>query len=262
MIGSADNGSDPVNHALPAWDLMAGAYAAFVTLAAERHRRETHQGQEVLVPLSDVAIASLGHMGMIAEVLTNGDRPRFGNALYGAFGRDFATLDGERVMIVAITAKQWSGLLAALELEAAVAEVESARQMTFAGNEGTRFEHRDALFPLFEKAVAARTLAEVKSRFDARGVCWSPYRTLASALEREARFSLDRPLFTVLEHPSGVRYPAPGAAATIPESVRHPASRAPRLGEHTDEVLGEVLLMSPVEIAALHDEGIVRGLAR
>jgi 2-methylfumaryl-CoA isomerase len=87
MTGSSANADAPVNHVLPAWDLLTGSYAAFALLAAERHRRATGQGQEVLVPLSDVAIASLGHTGQIAEVLTGGDRPRFGNDLFGAFGR-------------------------------------------------------------------------------------------------------------------------------------------------------------------------------
>jgi 2-methylfumaryl-CoA isomerase len=87
MTGSPANADAPVNHVLPAWDLLTGSYAAFALLAAERHRRATGQGQEVLVPLSDVAIASLGHTGQIAEVLTGGDRPRFGNDLFGAFGR-------------------------------------------------------------------------------------------------------------------------------------------------------------------------------
>jgi 2-methylfumaryl-CoA isomerase len=61
MTGGVENGSDPVNHVLPAWDLLAGAYAAFAALAAERHRRDTGQGREVVVPLSDVALTSLGH---------------------------------------------------------------------------------------------------------------------------------------------------------------------------------------------------------
>src|SRR5580658_4940729 len=78
----------PVNHVLPAWDLLAGAYAAFALVAAERARRTTGEGREVRVPLSDLAIASLGHLGQIAEVVTAGrDRPRMGNDLYGAFGR-------------------------------------------------------------------------------------------------------------------------------------------------------------------------------
>ena len=257
MTGPAESPDQTVNHVLPAWDLLTGAYAAFAALAAERHRRLTGQGQEVTLPLSDMALASLGHMGQIAEVLTGGDRPRMGNALYGAFGRDFATRDGERVMVVAITAKQWSGLLEALQLQGAMAELEKALKVSFARDEGIRFTHRDMLFPIFERAIGANTLSELQGRFDPHGVCWGPYRTLRRGLEEDPHLSLERPLFNLLEHPSGHRYPAPGAAASLEGVQRAPVLRAPHLGEHTEQVLSELLSLSSAQIGALHDAGIV-----
>jgi hypothetical protein len=57
----------PVNHTLPAWDLLAGAYAAFTLVAAERARRQDGRGQEIRIPLSDLAIASLGHLVLAAR---------------------------------------------------------------------------------------------------------------------------------------------------------------------------------------------------
>lgn len=262
MTGGADNGDKPVNHVLPAWDLLTGAYAAFAALAAERHRRVTGEGQEVTVPLSDMALASLGHMGQIAEVLTGNDRPRMGNSLYGAFGRDFASADGQRVMVVAITPRQWSGLLEALQLKSAVAEVEAALNVSFARDEGVRFLHRERLYPLFEHAIGAATLAQWKPLFDRHGVCWGPYHTLRDGLAKESRLSLESPLFTLLDHPSGLRYPAPGAAASLSGVARAPVARAPHLGEHTDQVLAELLALSGSEIGALHDAGIVAGTDR
>ena len=71
----------------------------------------TGEGQLVEVALKDVALATLGNLGILGEVMVNGvDRPKYGNALYGAYGQDFVTADGRRVMIVALTARQWSGL--------------------------------------------------------------------------------------------------------------------------------------------------------
>ncbi len=257
MTGAPENGDKPVNHVLPAWDLLTGSYAAFALLAAERHRLLTGLGQEVMVPLSDIALASLGHMGQIAEVLNGSDRPRMGNTLYGAFGRDFATADGERVMVVAITARQWSGLLAALDLQATIAQLESSLQVSFARDEGVRFTHREALFPPIERAIAALKLAELDTRFEKNGVCWGPYRTLKGAMEHDPRLSPQGPIFGMLDHPSGYRYPAPGAAAHFGGAERGMPVRAPRLGEHTDEVLAEVLSLSSAQIGELHDAGIV-----
>ncbi len=57
-------------------------------------------------------------------------------------------------------------------------------------------------------------------------------------------------------HPSG-GYPTPGAAAGLTWAERRPAAPAPRLGEHTEEVLSGVLAMPGHEIARLHDEGLV-----
>ncbi|MGE3925967.1 MAG: CoA transferase [Lautropia sp.] len=259
MTGSAANGDQPVNHVLPAWDLLTGAYAAFALLAAERRRRDTGEGQEVLVPLSDVALASVGHMGQIAEVLAGGDRPRYGNDLFGAFGRDFVTADGQSVMVVAITARQWSGLLRALGIGAAVAAIEASRGVSFASDEGTRFQHRDALLPIVAEAIAALPLARLQPAFDGNGVCWSLYRTLGQALREDPRFDTGRDLFTTIEQPSGHRYPAPGAMATFRGAVRQPVMPAPRLGDHTDQVLAEVLSLTSAQIGALHDAGVVAG---
>jgi 2-methylfumaryl-CoA isomerase len=257
LTGSTQDGSNPVNHVLPAWDLLTGAYAAFAMLAAERQRTRTGKGQEVTVPLSDVALAALGNTGQIAEVLTAGDRPRYGNALFGAFGRDFITGDGARVMVVAITGRQWSGLLEALGLQQDMARLEAALGVSFTADEGQRFIHRDAIFPLVERAIAGLPLAQLRGRFEAQGVLWSTYQTLATALERDPRLSLSTPLFSQLEHPSGLSYPAPGAAATFHGEQRRDALRAPHLGEHTDQVLAEVLSMSSARIGQLHDAGLI-----
>ena len=102
MTGPAALGDSPVNGVLPTWDLMAGAYGAFALLAAHHARRETGAGREIRLPLGDLAAATLGHLGQLAEVLLGGDRPRQGNDLFGAFGRDFLTADGRRLMIVAV----------------------------------------------------------------------------------------------------------------------------------------------------------------
>jgi hypothetical protein len=110
MTGPADD-ARPVNHVLPAWDLLGGAYAAFAAVSALLRRRATGEGAEIRVPLSDLAASALSHLGQVAEVLTGGDRPRMGNDLFGAFGRDFLTMDGARLIVVAITPRQWSGLV-------------------------------------------------------------------------------------------------------------------------------------------------------
>ncbi len=250
---------EPVNHVLPAWDLLAGAYAAFALLAAERHRQATGQGQEVRVPLSDMAIASLGHLGQIAEVHSGTDRPKMGNTLFGAFGRDFTTACGQRLMVVAITPRQWTGLVKALNLGAAIAGIEAALGVSFSTDEGLRFTHRDVLTPLVEAAIARQHSDALGAAFDSHGVCWGPYHTLKTALALDPRLVSANPLFSQVAHPSGLTYPTPGAAATFSQTARSPATRAPRQGEHTDQVLADLLGLSAAQIGQLHDAGRVAG---
>jgi 2-methylfumaryl-CoA isomerase len=259
MTGPEDDPA-PVNHVLPAWDLLAGAYAAFTLMAAERARRTTGEGREVRIPLSDLAIASLGHLGQIGEVVTTGrDRPRMGNDLYGAFGRDFVTADGRRLMVVAITPRQWTGLVTVLGLGEHVAALETELGVTFSGDEGARFEHRRRLAPLVGNAIAARAFAELTAAFEARGVTWGPYQGLRQAVDGDPYFNAANPLLSKIDHPSGWRYLTPGSAATLTGRERRAPVAAPALGRDTDEVLAEVLGLTDGEITGLHDRGLAAG---
>lgn len=247
----------PVNAVLPAWDLLGGSWAAFAMVSALHRRRQTGEGAEIRVPLSDLAATSLSHLGFAAEALLQRDRGRLGNDLFGAFGRDFATADGQRIYLVAITPKQWRGLVAALGLGEAVAAVEVATGADFTADEGARFTNRALLFPLFEAAMAAQTLAALGPRLDAAGVTWGPYQTLAEAVHGDARLFTANPQFQTITHKSGLTYPAAGPAATLAGEARGLLRPAPQLGADTDAVLAEVLGLASGAIGKLHDEGLV-----
>lgn len=263
MTGPVTSAPDePVNQVLPAWDMMSGIYAAFSLMAAERHRRFTGQGDEVRVPLSDIAAASLGHLGQIAEVSAQGqDRPRLGNDLFGAFGRDFTASGGQKLILVAITARQWNNLVRTLTIEPEVAALEHAVSARF-DDEGERFKHRNQLFALVQAAVGKWSLEDLASRLDSGGVCWSVYRTLSDALAMEPGFVSGNPIFEAVSHPGGTRYPTPGAAATFSGLRREHPPAAPQLGQHTDEILTDILELSGFEIGQLHDKGLVAGPPR
>jgi 2-methylfumaryl-CoA isomerase len=251
-------GPEPVNHVLPAWDLLTGAYAAFAMLAAIRQRDTSGEGCEVRIPLSDVAIGTVANLGGLAEVLHSGaNRPRLGNAVYGLFGRDFVTRDGVRTMIVVVTHRQWAQLLAALGIEAAVAAIETARGVSFAKDDGLRFEHRDALFPLFEAAIGARDHAGLATALDAAGIVHSAYRTMLDAAN-DPRLVGNNPMFTPFDaNPSGFAYPAAGPFGTIPQQPRGTPQAAPRNGEHSEQILAERLGLSSGAIARLIDSGTI-----
>ena len=258
MTGPVDH-DRPVNHVLPAWDLLAGAYGAFTLMAAAHRRRQTGAGGEIRLPLSDLAAASLSHLGQVAEVLTTGsDRERGGNALFGSFGRDFVIADGRRIMIVAITGRQWRGLITVLGLEAAIADIESRTGADFTAREGDRYLWRDQLFPLVERALAIRSETDLAPAFAEAGVCWAPYASLRQA-QAEPWFAGANPVFAEVAHPSGHTYPTAGAAASLAGETRRTPPAAPQLGAHTDQVLADVLGLSSGQIGRLHDQGLVAG---
>ena len=249
----------PVNHLLPAWDCITGQMAAVGLLAAERQRRATGSGQLVRIALADVAMAMLGNLGKIAEVMINdSDRPKDGNYLYGAFGRDFETLDGKRVMVVALTPSQWRSLCDATGLHSALDELGGKLGLDL-HTAGNRFRARREIAKVFAPWFHARMLAEVSQLFDAQGVCWAQYRTMREVVEKDPDCSTQNPMFSMLDHPGIGSFLTPGSPLRFEGADSLEPSRAPLLGEHTDEILSERLGMSEGEIARLHDAGVVAG---
>ncbi|WP_460370262.1 CoA transferase, partial [Actinocorallia lasiicapitis] len=154
-------GEEPVNHVLPAWDVACGLYAAIAILAADHHRLRTGQGRSIRIALSDVALATAGNLGFLAEAeLTGTDRPKVGNGLYGGFARDFRCADG-RIMIVTLTRRHLDDLMRAAGAADRLTELERLPGADFAAG-GDRYRHREALAALVEPWFAARTLAAVE----------------------------------------------------------------------------------------------------
>ncbi|HTW52461.1 MAG TPA: CoA transferase [Stellaceae bacterium] len=252
-------GMRPINNVLPAWDVATGLYLSTALLAAERHRSRTGRGQEVVAALADVMLAMVGHLGYIGDIQVNGtSRPPLGNDLYGSFGRDFATADGRRVMIIALTPRQWRALGRATGLDDTLAAI-GPRLNVDLDTEAGRFAARDAIAGIVAPWCAARSLAEIEAAFAGSGVLWGPFQDFTTLVEDDPRCSTANPLFAAIDQPGIGRYLAPGLPLDFGAAPRQPTRPAPLLGQHTDEVLSEVLGLCAAEIARLHDAGIAAG---
>ena len=247
----------PVAAALPAWDLIAGNLVVASLLAAERHRLRTGRGQDVELALKDVAAATLGHLGMIADAVLNSDpRQKAGNALYGAYGQDFLCACGRRVMVIGLTDRQWRGLVKATGTDAAMRAL-AAQTGADLNDEGNRWRLRHAITAILEPWFATQTLAQVGPLFDAAGLTWAPFRTLKQALAEDPDLTPDNPVFSVLTQPGSGAYPVPGLPVGFSAAPRSAPAVAPALGQHTEEILGDVLRLDDGEIGRLFDAGTV-----
>lgn len=247
----------PVNHVLPAWDLLCGSYAAFAMVTAERHRRMGGPGHEVKVPLSDMAAATLSNLGQIGEISTSGaDREKLGNAIYGMFGRDFQTRDKKRIMLTIITPVHWRKLTALFGFEDVAAALEAKLGVDLAKDEGARFTHREAFFPLIEKAVAALDYDVLVAKLEAAGLVWGPYRTVREAIA-DPFTVVDNPMFSTIRQASGHSYPVAGAPGTLSHVDRDTPLPAPALGSDTEQVLLEHMRLSSATVGDLVDRQVV-----
>ncbi len=259
MMTGPEGSQDPVAHALPAWDLIAGNMCVSALLAAERHRLRGHGGQEVEIALKDVAAATLGHLGMIGDVsLNNADRGKAGNALYGAYGQDFICADGRRVMVIGLTHRQWRGLVKATDLQEAIAALETRLGVSL-DDEGNRWQHRKAITAVLEPWFAARKVSDFEQAFNKAGLTWSEFRTVREAMAEDPDLSADNPIFSTVTHPDTGTYLTPAHPANFHGTVREAAKAAPILGAHTEEILGDIVGLSSGNIGALFDKGIVDG---
>lgn len=249
--------SGPLNSVLPAWDLVMGGLAATGLLAADRHRTRTGEGQVVRLALSDVAFAVTGHLGRIAEAqLGATDQRKDGNYLYGAFGHDFETRDRRRVMVVALTARQWRALQDATGLHERIEAIETVTKADL-DTEAGRYEARDLIAAVLRPWFAERTLDAIREAFEGTGVSWGPYQTFTQLVTEDPRVSTANPMWSEIEHPGVGSYLAPASPLEFSASGRLPVRRAPVLGEDTEAVLAEHLGLSGTEIGKLVDDGVV-----
>jgi 2-methylfumaryl-CoA isomerase len=105
----------------------------------------------------------------------------------------------------------------------------------------------------------ATNFNSIAAALDENRCCWGPYQTLRELVEDDIDVSEDNPIFSMVDQPNIGRYLVPGQPMSFSASKRQSAVPAPQLGQHTNEILGDLLGLSDAEIGKLHDQGIVAG---
>jgi crotonobetainyl-CoA:carnitine CoA-transferase CaiB-like acyl-CoA transferase len=240
-------GGGPQKAGVAITDLMTGMYATVAVLAALTHRDRTGEGQYIDMSLLDTQVAMLANVG--SNYLNSGKPPRrWGNAHANIVPyQTFACSDGHLIVATGNDGQYRKFVEAGGRPELAADE-------RFATNP-LRVKNRDALVPLLAEMVLEKPRDEWIALLEAVGVPCGPINELDEVFANEQVKA--RGLEMVLPHPEA------GAVKLVRSPMRMSATPAtsnlapPLLGQHTDEVLREVLGKSGEEIAALRAKKVL-----
>jgi formyl-CoA transferase len=255
ITGRADGtpGGGPQRVGVALTDLFTGVYATSAILAALEVRHCTGTGQYIDMALLDVGMAILANQA--AGFLNTGKVPqRQGNSHPSlAPYQDFPTLDG--AMLLAIGN---DGQFA--RFCEATGQPQWAADPRFASNT-LRVENRSVLIPAIETVTRTRTTAQWIALLEDKAVPCGPINSIGQAFADEqvmARSLVVNQAVALVDKEHGAIQSIATVASPLRLSDTPPAlNRAPpALGEHTDEVLGELGLDAP-GIAALRASGVV-----
>ncbi|TCT11877.1 crotonobetainyl-CoA:carnitine CoA-transferase CaiB-like acyl-CoA transferase [Tepidamorphus gemmatus] len=240
---------EPVKVGVAIADIMCGMYATTAILAALRHRDATGMGQHIDIGLADTQVAWLYNEGM--NYLLGGKVPtRRGNAHANIVPYQvFETADGHVIVAVG-NDSQFRRLCDYL------GRPELAADPRFATNPA-RTANRGELVPLIAAILKTRQRADILAGLESRGVPVGPVNDIAQALAEPQVAARD--MLVRMAHPLA----ASGEVTLIgnplkfsesPITYRRPP---PTLGEHTDEVLAEILGLDEADRRKLRDDGAI-----
>jgi crotonobetainyl-CoA:carnitine CoA-transferase CaiB-like acyl-CoA transferase len=238
----------PARVGIPLADMSGGIYACKGILAALYARERTGKGQRVELSMFDAMLNLLGYIGTMW--LTNGELPQPPGSGhdYTVPWQAFKAADG--YLVVATREDSfWRTLCEVLE------RPELGSDPRFATN-AERCRHRALLVPELERIFAARTVADWMARLRAAQVPAAPVNHLDGAFA-EAPVA-ERSMILEYDHPDVGRVRVPGNPIKMSDAPGTPSRPAPRLGEHTDTVLRDLLHVSSAQIAALRAAGAIR----
>ena len=238
-------GAGPMRVGIPIIDILTGMYASVAICAALAHRAHTGVGQHLDLALLDTSMAFLSIQGM--TYLTTGEAPgRIGNTHPSIVPYQvFPTSDGSVILACG------NDNLFTKFCEAAACK-HLAGDARFAKNAG-RVENRNVLVPLLNAVFAAKSTKEWVAILEAAGVPNGPINSIAEAFNEEQVKA--RGIRFNLPHPTGGTTPMIASPMKFSATPARQDVPPPVLGQHTDEVLGDILSYDTARIAKLREHG-------
>lgn len=249
VTGRADSeeGGGPIKVGVAVTDLFTGLYASNAILAALAHRERSGQGQHIDLALLDVQVATMANQAM--NYLYSGKSPgRLGNAHPNVVPyQDFPTADGNVIIAVGN-----DGQFA--RLAAAIGQPELATDPRFSTNLA-RVGHRAELIRMLRQQTIKRSTVEWVHALEAVDVPCGPINDIAHVFEDPQ--VLARGMKIEADHPIAGRIPLVANPIRLSETPVEYRNAPPTLGQHTAEVLGDVLGYDAAGIAALGERKVI-----
>ncbi len=249
ITGERDDlpGGGPQRVGVPIVDIMTGMYASIAVCAAIAHRAETGIGQHLDLALLDTQVAFLANQAM--NYLATGEAPgRLGNAHPNIVPyQTFNTKDG--AIILACGNDNLFNKFC--ELAGCQALAQDPRFSTNA----KRVENREEITAQLNAVFKQRTTREWVEALEQGGVPNGPINNLEQVFAEPQVIA--RNVKIEMDHPTAGKVPlvaSPMRFSATPVEYKLPP---PTLGQHTDEILQDVLKCGAAEIARLRADKIV-----
>ncbi|KAF2398399.1 putative l-carnitine dehydratase/alpha-methylacyl-CoA racemase [Trichodelitschia bisporula] len=246
ITGSRDG--PPVKVGVAITDLTTGLYTSNSVMAALLARVKSGKGQHIDVSLSDCQVASLANIASSALISGEKDTGRWGTAHPSIVPyRGFKTADGD--ILVGGGNDRLYGILCTK-----LAKPEWIEDPRFVTN-NVRVKNRSTLESMIEAEMKKRTTQQWLEIFEGSGMPYAAINDILTTLKHE--HVLARDMVKEVDHP------ACGPIKLVNTPVKYSHSRPgirtppPTLGQHTNEVLQELLGMEEAEIEGLRKEGVL-----
>jgi succinyl-CoA:(S)-malate CoA-transferase subunit B len=231
-------------------DYMTGLYGCIGVLMALRYRDQTGEGQYVDAALyesvfrcTDELAPAFSMYGIVRERMGSSHND------FACPHGHFATRDGKWVAISCATDKLFA------RLAAAMGRPELASSSTY-GDQNVRLAHAHSVNEIVRDWCGSLTRDEVLERCYATATPAGPLNNIADIFA-DRQFHARRNLVAIDDEPTGESMIVPAPVPLLSETPGSIRALGPTLGQHTDEVLRELLGATDDELARLREHGVI-----
>ncbi|MQA78857.1 MAG: CoA transferase [Streptosporangiales bacterium] len=250
MSLTGEVGRPAVRLGIPAGDLVAGMYATIGIVSALLDQQRTGVGRVIDVSMLDCQLSMLSYQGVYSLVagVTPGPQDRGHDSI--PTYRSFQGADGREFVVTANTERMWRALCEV------IGRPELVDDDRFS-NARVRLVNRLPLWSVLEAEFEREPAETWVTALSERSVPAALIKTVPEALTDAE--SAGRDMVVALDAPDGENVRVLGNPikfdTTDPDEFAYP----PTLGEHTEQILGDLLNLGADEVAALLENGVVRG---